>query len=94
MEATKAYKNFNPTCPKKKLVQTKVRPMKTRRQFGVEDMMHTLVLVLCDPDVMRGYAEELKRRHPDKSFMTWAAFVFGKGFCCVIKGEWDTISDG
>ena len=43
---------------------------------------------------MRGYAEELKRRHPDKSFMAWAAFVFGKGFCCVIKGEWDTISDG
>ena len=94
LQKTKAYKNFNPTCPKKKLVQTKIRPMKTRRQFGVKDMMHTLVLVFCDPDVMRGYAEELKRRRPDKSYLAWATFVFGKGFCCVIEGEWHKITKG
>ena len=51
LKGTKAYKNFSPTCLKKKLVQTKVRPMKTRRQYGVENMMHTLVLVLCDHNV-------------------------------------------
>ena len=93
LQKTKAYKNFNPTCPKKKLVQTKIRPMKTRRQFGVKDMMHTMVLVYCDRDVMRGFAEELERRHK-KSFMGWAASVFGTGFCCVIEGEWHLIAEG
>lgn len=94
LKETRAYMYTNPICKKKKPAITKVPPMKTRRQYGVIDMMHALVLIYCDLDVLRGYVEELTRRKHKTGFMKWVTFVLGKGLCCVIEGEWQEISKG
>ena len=78
-----------PQCPIGKL-SPNIRSSRSRRQFGVKDMLQTLKNIFCDPTVIKGYGEELQRRH-NNTFTAWAIEAFGEAWCCLVDGEWDEI---
>lgn len=76
-----------PQCPKDKSRQN-IHSLRSRRQFGVKDMLQTLKNIFCNAEVIRGYGEELQRRH-NNTFTAWAMEAFGEAWCCLVDGEWD-----
>ena len=77
-------------CPNVRPGRPLLHPMKTRRQFGVKDMLHTLRNVYCDPLVVKGIGMYFEMKF-NNTYSTWLLGTSAEYWCCLVNGEWDRI---